>query len=263
MSAGFDRLREIVARLRAPDGCPWDREQTHASLRDGLLEECHEVLDAIRRGDDPNLREELGDLLLQAVMHARIAEEEGRFDIDAVLGEVSDKLVRRHPHVFGDSSAADSAEVLRQWEEIKRAEKGASPDASRLDGVPVSLPALMRASKIQKKASRAGFDWDTAEAVLPKLREELDELEAELAAGDAARIEEELGDLLFAVVNLARKRKLDAEVLLHAATDKFQRRFHAMERELAAEGITPEAAGMDRLEAAWQRAKRPAEGHPS
>jgi len=257
MSEGFDRLRGIVARLRGPGGCPWDREQTHASLRDGLLEECHEVLDAIRCRDDGNLREELGDLLLQAVMHAQIAEEEGRFDIDAVLGGIADKLVRRHPHVFGDTPAANSAEVLRQWEAIKRAEKGGQVQAaSRLDGVPVSLPALMRAAKIQKKAARAGFDWNHAAQVLPKLREEIDELEAELAAGDHARIEEELGDLLFAVVNFARKQELDAEILLHAASDKFQRRFAAMEACLAAEGLAPEQAGMERLEAEWQRAKR-------
>jgi len=256
MSAAFDRLREIVARLRAPDGCPWDREQTHSSLRDGLLEECHEVLDAIQRGDDRNLREELGDLVLQSVMHARIAEEDGRFDIEQVLAEVGEKLVRRHPHVFGDSCAADSAEVLRQWEQIKRAEKGDAPDASRLDGVPRSLPALIRATKIQKKASRAGFDWSDAAAVLPKIREELDELEAERARGDRARIEEELGDLLFAVTNLVRKEHLDAEVLLHAATTKFARRFQAMEREFAARGEQMETAGMDALEAAWERAKQ-------
>src|SRR4051812_48049203 len=169
---GIDQLIEIVAKLRGPGGCPWDLEQTHASLRAGLLEEAYEVVEAINQGDHANLREELGDLLLQSVFHAQIAQDEGRFNFDDVAREISAKLVRRHPHVFGDMQCADSAEVLRKWDDIKRAEKGGQAQ-SALDGISTGMPALMRAEKVQKKAARVGFDWATAEPVFAKVREEL------------------------------------------------------------------------------------------
>jgi MazG family protein len=238
----IDQLRAIVACLRAPEGCPWDREQTHATLRSGLLEEAYEVVAAINNADDANLREELGDLLLQSVFHAQIAAEEGRFDFDHVAREIVEKLIRRHPHVFGEESCADSDEVLRKWDDIKRAEKGSVAE-SALDGIPGGLPALLQAQKVQKKAAKVGFDWSEAEPVLAKIREEVAEIEAELAAGDARRIEDEVGDLLFSVVNLARKLKLDAETALHGATAKFSARFRQVEslarsRQLALDTLT-------------------------
>lgn len=249
----IERLREIVARLRAPDGCPWDREQTHASLRGALLEETYELVDAIDHADDPNLREELGDLLLHVVMHAQIAGERGAFDFDAVAAEISEKLVRRHPHVFGGESAADTAEVLRNWEQIKRAEK--TDRQSALDGVPRALPALMRAQKIQKKAARVGFDWALAEEVLEKLDEEVAELRAALASGNAVAVADETGDLLFSVVNLARKLGQDAELTLHAATDKFAARFRAVERAATAAGRRIEDHTTEELNAHWDAHK--------
>src|SRR5476649_787086 len=204
----IQQLRAIVARLRAPDGCPWDREQTHASLRAGLIEEAYEVVEAINQSDDANLCEELGDLLLQPVFHAQIAAEEGRFNLDDVARSIVEKLLRRHPHVFGEDRCADSAEVLRKWDDIKRAEKGERA-TSALDGISGGLPALMRAEKVQKKAARVGFDWSEVAPVVAKIREELAEVEAEVSAGAAPKIEEEIGDLLFSVVNLARKLKVD------------------------------------------------------
>lgn len=250
----IDQLRAIVACLRAPEGCPWDREQTHASLRSGLLEEACEVVEAINNADDANLREELGDLLLQSVFHAQIAAEEGRFDFDHVAREISEKLIRRHPHVFGEDSCADSEAVLRRWDEIKRAEKGAAA-GSALDGVSGGLPALLRAQKVQKKAAKAGFDWEDAVPVFEKIREELAELEAGIASGCPRHIEEEAGDLLFSVVNLARKLKLDAETALHGATAKFTARFHAIEALARERGLTLEKLTLTELDALWDEVK--------
>jgi len=250
----IEQLRAIVACLRAPEGCPWDREQTHASLRSGLLEEAYEVVEAINKADDANLREELGDLLLQSVFHAQIAAEEGRFDFDHVAREISEKLVRRHPHVFGPDSCADSDAVLKRWDEIKRIEKGAAAE-SALDGVPGGLPALLRAQKVQKKAAKVGFDWSEASPVLAKIREELDEIEAELAAGHAARIEDEVGDLLFSVVNLSRKLKLDAETALHGATGKFIARFREVEVLARDRGLALEKMSLPELDALWDEVK--------
>ena len=226
---GIDQLVAIVAQLRAPGGCPWDREQTHASLRGGLLEEAYEVVAAIDASDDENLREELGDLLLQSVFHAQIAAGEGRFTFDDVARGIAEKLIRRHPHVFGGDHCADSDAVLKRWDEIKRAEKAGAAVESVLDGIPGSLAALMRAQKVQKKAAKIGFDWDAAAPVIAKVREELAEVEAAIAGQNADGLEEEIGDLLFSVVNLARKLKLDAEVALHRATNKFIARFQAVE----------------------------------
>lgn len=250
----MDRLREIVTRLRAPDGCPWDREQTHASLRGALIEECYEVIDAIDRADDANLREELGDILLHVVMHSRMAEERGAFALEDVAAEICEKMVRRHPHVFGDKAASDSAEVLRQWEQIKRREKGTT--AGILDSIPASSPALLRAQNAQKKASRVGFDWKELPPVFQKLHEEVEELREALAGGDAARIEEEMGDVLFSAVNLSRKSGVDAETALSAATNRFIRRFQFIERELAASGRKIEETSLEELDRLWELAKK-------
>lgn len=250
---GIDRLRGIVARLRAPDGCPWDREQTHASLRGALVEECYEVIDAIERSDDGNLREELGDLLLHVVMHAQMAEERGVFALEEVMAEVCEKMIRRHPHVFGDRLAETSTEVLRQWEEIKRAEKG--PATGVMEGLPASLPALIRAQNAQKKAGRAGFDWPDVEPVFGKFCEEVEEVREALSAGDGRQLEAEVGDLLFTAVNLARKLGVDAETALAGATNRFIRRFRFIESELAASGRTPANATLEEMDAIWEKAK--------
>ncbi len=250
---GLEQLRAIVAALRAPNGCPWDQEQTHASLRGGLLEEAYEVTAAIDAEDDANLREELGDLLLQVVFHAQIAKEEGRFDFDAVALGIAQKLVRRHPHVFGGENAADSAEVLVRWEEIKRQERGGGLGESALDGVSPGLPALQYAAKIQKRAAKVGFDWPELQPVLEKIQEELSEVEADLKAG--VPIEEELGDLLFAVVNLTRKLEVDAEVALSKATRKFARRFRAVEALARGRGVAMVDSSLEVLDRLWEEVK--------
>jgi MazG family protein len=251
----INELRRIIARLRAPGGCPWDREQTHASLRGGLLEEAYEVVSAIDAADDENLREELGDLLLQSVFHAQIAEEEGRFNFDDVARGISEKLIRRHPHVFGEDHCADSAAVLVRWDEIKRAEKGGAAPHSVLEGIPGSLAALMRAEKVQKKAAKVGFDWDAAPPVIAKVREELAEVEAALATGHADALEEEIGDLLFSVVNLARKLKIDAEIALHRATNKFVARFQALEQLARERALVLGEMTLAELDALWDEIK--------
>ncbi|MBV9658153.1 MAG: nucleoside triphosphate pyrophosphohydrolase [Verrucomicrobia bacterium] len=253
----LNRLRAIVARLRDPaGGCPWDLEQTHASLRAALIEEAHETLDAITAGDDVNLCEELGDLLLHVVMHAQIAAERGAFDFDAIASGAADKMVRRHPHIFANESAGDSAAVIVRWDEIKRREKaGQPPAASPLDGVPAGFPALIRAQKIQAKAARVGFDWQNIGAVLAKVREEMEEVSTALAIGNSAAIAEELGDLLFSVVNLARWRRLESELLLRSATEKFSRRFARMhDLLLNAKRDWAEATPAE-LDALWEQAK--------
>jgi MazG family protein len=256
---GIDQLIDIVAKLRGPGGCPWDIEQTHGSLRAGLLEEAYEVVEAINKDDHANLREELGDLLLQSVFHAQIANDAGRFNFDDVAREISAKLVRRHPHVFGDMHCTDAADVLRKWDDIKRAEKGSTAQ-SALDGISTGLPALMRAEKVQKKAARVGFDWATAEPVFVKVREELAEVEAEVArrgSSDdaAAKIEDEIGDVLFAAVNLARKLQVDAEVALQRATDKFSARFREVERLAGERGLALEKLSLSELDAIWDEVK--------
>ena len=247
------RLKEIVARLRAPDGCPWDREQTHESLRASLVEECYEAVEAIEKADDANLREELGDLLLHVVMHAHMAGERKVFSFEEVVEGICEKLIRRHPHVFGTGQAGDTTEVLRQWEQIKRAEKGQG--ASVMDGLPAALPALLRAQNVQKKASRVGFDWDEASQVLDKVEEEIAELREAVAAGKRRDIEEELGDLLFSVVNLARKIDVDAETSLVGATRKFVRRFQAVEAAISAKGRRIEDASPAEMNALWEQHK--------
>jgi MazG family protein len=248
------RLREIVARLRAPEGCPWDREQSHESLRAALIEECYETIEAIEKADDANLREELGDLLLHVVMHARMAEERGAFDFADVVEEVCAKLIRRHPHVFGTVQAIGSAQVIRQWESIKHAEKGAP--SSIMDGLPSAFPALLLAQNVQKKAARVGFDWDDALQVIDKVQEEIGELREAISGERKDPIEEELGDLLFSVVNLARKLNVDSEMALAAATRKFVRRFRALEAEIAADGGKIEQTSVQDMNALWERQKQ-------
>jgi MazG family protein len=251
---GLLRLKKIVHDLRSPGGCPWDREQTHRSLLPNLIEETYEVVEAIQNDDPEHMCEELGDLLLQVVLHGEIAGETGAFDLDRIAHGIAEKLIRRHPHVYGDSDVADTAGVLRQWDEIKQAEKGHAPQPF-LHGVSAALPSLSRAAKLQKKAAKVGFDWPDAAGVMEKIREETDEVTAALAAGEPDAIAEEIGDLLFSAANLARKLKLDPEVLLTAANDKFIRRFTAMEQRLAAAGQTLESASLDAMEAHWQAAK--------
>ena len=254
-SDGLTRLRQIVHDLRSPGGCPWDQEQTHLSLGTNLLEEAYETLEAIQSDETAHMREELGDLLLQVVLHGEIASETQRFDLDSIAHGISEKLIRRHPHVYGSSEVSDTTGVLRQWDEIKRAEKGNRPQAF-LDGITKALPALTRAAKLQKRAAKVGFDWPDTVGILEKIREELAETEVELASGNTPGIAEEIGDLLFSVVNLARKLGHDPEVLLAATNGKFTARFHQMESALAAQSRPLGQASMDEMEAAWQQAKQ-------
>ena len=252
----IDRLVAIMAALRAPvGGCAWDLDQDHRSLAPYALEEAAEVADAIDRGDFDDLREELGDLLLQVVFHAQLARENGRFDFDAVAGAICDKLVRRHPHVFADASASDAQDVKRRWDDIKAAEKaGKAAPSGLLDGVPAGLPALMRAEKLQKRAGKVGFDWKDARRALEKVREETAEVDEALGIGGDA-VAEEIGDLLFAAVNVARLAGIEPEGALRRASLKFERRFGAIEAGLAARGKTPEDASLDEMEALWTAAK--------
>jgi MazG family protein len=250
---GIARLQDIVARLRAPDGCPWDREQTHSSLRPLLIEECYEVIDAIERSDDTNLREELGDLLLHIVMHAQMASERSAFSLDDVAVTICEKMIRRHPHVFGDKLAADSNAVLRQWEQIKRAEKGGASGV--LDHIAEALPALLKAQTVQKKAARVGFDWPDVEPVFGKFAEEVDEVREAIADGDTSALESEIGDLLFTAVNLARKLGVDAETALAGSTNRFISRFQAIESELHAAGRKVEETTLEELDRIWEKVK--------
>ena len=250
----LSRLRHIIHRLRAPGGCPWDAEQTHESLLPNLIEETYETVDAIRRGDWLHLQEELGDLLLQVVFHSELAEESGRYNLDDVARHVSDKLVRRHPHVYGDSHVDDTDGVLSQWDAIKRQEKG-DEDRPYLYNTGKGLPAMLRASKLQKKAAKVGFDWPDDAGVVDKIREELGEVEAELDAGDRDLLSEEIGDLLFSVVNLARRHRLDPEILLEATNVKFESRFAAMDQALQEKGLDLESADLEQMEMQWQQVK--------
>ena len=250
----FEKLCEIVAKLRGPGGCPWDREQTHESLLPALMEESYEVTEAAREKNDAHFREELGDLLLLVVMHAEIASETDRFNIDDVVRGISEKLIRRHPHVFGTSDARDSGAVLKQWEAIKRDEK--KTDSHYLASLPKALPALMRAQKAQSKAARVNFDWTDVRDVVAKLEEELRELKQAMASADPARTEEEIGDVLFAIVNLARKCRLDAESALQRGTDKFVTRFNRLEDELQRQGKRLCDVDLAEMDAIWDEIKK-------
>jgi len=249
--SGFERLVQLIAVLRGPDGCPWDRAQDHMSLRRHMLEEAYEAVAAIESGDDDELEDELGDVLLQIVLHAQIAAEEGRFTIDDVVSRITGKILRRHPHVFEDAIATTPAEVHERWDEIKRGEKESE---GLLDGVPCSLPALMRAQKISRRVVGVGFEWETLEDVWEKLHEEIDELKSvEPGSAEAA---DEIGDVLFTMVNIARKQGIDAEEALRGTCDKFSRRWRLMEAEAARTGRLISEMGIDVLERLWQEAKR-------
>ena len=254
----FEAFVALIARLRAPGGCPWDREQTHASLKPMLIEEAYEVLEAIDEGHDAELAGELGDLLLQVVFHSQIAAEEGRFTVADVIAAVSEKMVRRHPHVFADDKASTSGEVLRSWEAIKEAEnaKSGRPDASMLDSVSASVPAVMEAYQMTTKVSRVGFEWPDAAGALAKLEEEVRELKEALAGRAAdALVGEEVGDLFFSAVNVARMLGHDPESALKGANRKFRRRFRHVEDRLREGGKKPADATLAEMDALWDEAK--------
>jgi MazG family protein len=255
MAQAGTRLRELVEimqRLLAPDGCPWDREQSLQSLRPFVIEEAHEVVDAIDRGNLPDLREELGDLLLQIVFQSALAEQQGAFGIDDVVGAICEKMVRRHPHVFGAEQAKDSSEVLARWEELKAKEKAGR---GVLDGVPRAMPALLRAQRVGEKAAHIGLDWPDAQGPRDKLAEELRELDEAIAGGDKAELESELGDALFALVSIARKHGLDAEAALRGTIDRFAARTAHVEAALRARQLEPKALSAEQLEVLWKQAK--------
>ena len=255
-NGAFDHLVKIMDRLRGPGGCPWDREQTYATLRNYLLEECYEVVEALDAGDRDGLREELGDLLFQIVFLSRLAKEEGAFTAEDVAAGIAEKMVRRHPHVFGQERAETSAEVLRNWEEIKRKEKGeAEAPRSVLAGIPRGLPALLKAQRLGTKAARVGFDWQRDTDVLDKIEEEVAELRRAAEAGKPEQVREEFGDLMFSLVMLARRLEVDAEEALEGANRKFQARFHEIERRLAAAGIPVQDAGLETLDRLWDEVK--------
>ena len=263
----FEKLAGVQARLRAPDGCPWDREQTHASLRTYLVEEAYEVLEAMESGDDAKFAEEMGDLLLQIVFHSQIAKEEGRFTVADVIREVHDKMVRRHPHVFGEKRAKNSAEVLKNWEQIKKEErsaagrkkadgsKGAGKKDSLMDGVSRALPAALEGFQLTRRAARIGFDWTSIDGVIEKMNEEAEELRLALESADATKTEEEMGDLLFSAVNLARFLQIDPEIALKKANAKFSARFRRMEETAEKSGKALAAVSREQMEEFWEAAK--------
>ena len=277
--SNFDQLIEIMAQLRGPEGCPWDREQTHKKLKPFLLEESYEVLDAIESGTDEDLVEELGDVLLQVVFHSQIGEEENRFTIDDVLEAIVDKLIRRHPHVFGDVKIEDADHVVTKWEQIKLAERNNNQEklASALDGVPAELPALLRAQRVQEKASRIGFDWTEISGPLDKVSEEIEEFRheisvaCELIAGDKKkdnlsehdfdRIEEEIGDLLFSLVNVGRFLGICCEDGLRIAINKFERRFLAVENKFRSEDRPMNELTLEEMDGAWNAIKEKEAGN--
>jgi MazG family protein len=257
----FERLVGVIARLREPGGCPWDREQTPRTLMPYVIEEAHEVVEAIEAEDWPALREELGDLLLQVVLQARIQQEAGRFDVHGVATAITEKLVARHPHVFGDAKVDTASEVANRWEQLKAAEKKAKGDTKGvLDGVPKSLPALLKAQRLTEKAGRVGFDWPDVASVLAKLREEVGELEREIQAGDRTRAAREFGDVLFVMANIARHLEVDAESALQATNAKFVRRFRHVEGRLRERGLTPAESTLEEMDALWDEAKEAGEG---
>jgi tetrapyrrole methylase family protein/MazG family protein len=255
----FEDLVAMMDRLRGPDGCPWDSEQTYETLRGYLLEECYEVVEALDASDRAALREELGDLLFQIVFLARLGKEEEAFTAADVVQGIADKMIRRHPHVFGTDRAETSEQVLRRWEEIKRAEKPSAPAEQHvgavLSGVPRALPALLKAQRLSTKAARVGFDWPADPDVLDKVAEEVAELRGALDQGDRRQVAEELGDILFTLANLARRLGVDAEAALERANEKFRQRFCAVERELERRGIPIESAGLSTLDRIWEEVK--------
>ncbi|HHU16583.1 MAG: nucleoside triphosphate pyrophosphohydrolase [Kiritimatiellae bacterium] len=254
--SGLRRLYETMKRLRAPGGCPWDREQTLQTLKPCLLEETYELLEAME-GDNLALHiEELGDVLLQVVFQCAIREEEGHFTLDDVAATLVDKLVRRHPHVFGDAQVSTSGQVLRNWEAIKQTEKDKPPDRSAIDGVPATLPALLKAQRVQSKASRMGFDWQDSSGAIGKIDEELGELKQAIASGTSEQVADEMGDLLFSIVNTCRFLKVDAESALEGTTRKFSRRFREVERRVREQGRSLKDCTLAELDTIWDEVKR-------
>jgi len=257
-SRGIDRLVSVVARLRSEGGCPWDREQTIRSLKPYLIEEAYELIDAIDSDDVDRHADELGDVLLQVMLQSRIREEEGHFTFDDVAGRLAEKLVRRHPHVFGDAVANDAGEVLRHWEAIKAEEKDGG--RSVVEGVPRHLPALHKAQRVQARVARVGFDWERAADVLDKVEEEIGEVRQSLRSGESGATREEIGDLLFALVNLCRFLSINAEEALQESVEKFKRRFQEVERRVREQGRSVSGCSLDELEAHWQAAKEREKG---
>ena len=264
--AKFEKLVEIMTTLRGPNGCPWDKQQDFNSLKPMLVEEVYEVLEAVENNDFDGMSEELGDLLLHVVFHAQLGKETGKFDIDTVIGKISDKLVRRHPHVFGDESASTPEEVIKNWEAIKAQEKAEklknrTPEQrSLLEGIPSKLPAIHEAHQISARAARVGFDWPDVDGIFEKLQEEVRELKEVISSGrdedKRDRLEDEIGDLLFVIVNIARYLKIDSESALKRANRKFKTRFQYMEKQLAEQGKSLEQSSLDEMEALWQKAKK-------
>jgi tetrapyrrole methylase family protein/MazG family protein len=255
MSKEIDRLIDIVATLRGPDGCPWDKKQDHTSIGACMLEELHELFEAVEQNDAKNMCEELGDLLLHILFHAQIAKENGRFTIDEVAASINEKLIRRHPHVFGDTKVSSTQEVLHNWETIKNGEKGKESRTSALDGVPRTLPALLKAEKLQKKAARVGFDWDETPQVLDKVEEEFREFTEAAAQGHTEQAREELGDVLFSIVNVARHYGFCAEDALRAMTEKFTRRFQYVEERFRAQDRPMQEASLEEMDGFWEESK--------
>ncbi len=256
----FQALVDIVSELRGPDGCPWDKKQTHQSLKPYLLEEAYEVLDELDSGDQDKLKEELGDLLFQVLIHAQLAKEAGNFSIEDVLQTIAEKMTRRHPHVFGGAVLNTPEEVLANWEQIKHAEKGGAK-SSALEGVPKRLPSLLRAHRLQEKAARLGFDHPTLESAFAKVLEETKEFEEAFLAGKTAEMEEELGDLLFTLVNLARFIEVNPEEALQKTIMKFINRFRYIEKKIAEEGFSLKEASLEKMDALWEEAKGVADLH--
>ncbi|WP_407272588.1 nucleoside triphosphate pyrophosphohydrolase [Radiobacillus sp. PE A8.2] len=251
----FFRLREVIADLRGPDGCPWDKKQTHQSLRKYLIEEAYEFIDAVDELDDEGMIEEIGDVLLQVMLHSQIGEDEGFFTVDDVIKSITDKMIRRHPHVFGNELANTAEDVLVNWEQIKKQEKGSSPK-SLLDNIPKSLPQLLIAEEIQKQAAKVGFDWDDPAPIWDKIIEELDEVKLAINNGNKSEIESELGDVLFAIVNLTRYYKVNPELAIRQTNQKFKRRFTYMEQEIKKNQVEMNDLTLEQLDEYWNQAKR-------
>lgn len=252
----FLRLVEIVRTLRSPDGCPWDREQNLYSIKNHFMEEAFELVDALDKEDIENIREELGDVIFHVVFHAVMAEEEGKFDLASVLDEINEKLVRRHPHVFGSLGSIDTEEVIVNWDRIKAEEKKEKRQKSILDDIPGSFPSIQRSLKMQERVRKVGFDWPDMQDCLDKVNEEIDEFRDAVSEGDTAHIEHEMGDVFFAMINLSRFLKINPDEALRKANSRFQRRFTYIEQKLLEKGISSEDATLDEMEALWQEAKK-------
>jgi len=255
LGENFKKLEETITRLCGEGGCPWDQKQTHLTLKKYLIEEAYEVLEAIDNRDDEALKEELGDVLYQILFHCQIAEKEGRFDINSVIISINEKMIRRHPHVFADRKTDSIQEIKDRWEEIKLEEKSKKDRLSVVDGIPVGLPALQKAQKLQKKVAKVGFEWDSVDGVIEKIEEELDEVKEAISGKEESKVSEELGDLMFAVVNLARYMGKEAEYLLHDAVKKFTARFRYVEDGLKAQNKSFADSSLEEMESLWNAAK--------